>query len=139
MTYELNRPLTDREREIVEELRSRANVANAIARARIKLGLSQHEVGARAGTKQSRISELEGLQGNVRFDTLDRVAQVLGLMIDLVPRTSAEARVNIDASAAPFTGLKVDRDTDGSVRTVRLPDLWANGARSEVGVYAGAL
>ena len=132
MTYELNPPLTERELELVEELRSRTNVANAIARARVELGWTQQQVGSAAGTKQSRISELEGLQGNVRFDTLDRIARVLGLMIDLVARPSVTAHANAATSAGPYRGLNVARDTEGAVTAVELPSVWANGISDEV-------
>jgi transcriptional regulator with XRE-family HTH domain len=71
------------------------NVARMIAVTRVRLGLSQQEIARRAGTKQSRISELETLSGNVRFDTLDRIAMALGLEVALVER------------AAPFTSLTV--------------------------------
>lgn len=79
---------TYRPTESAEEVRSRANVARALVDARASLGLSQAEVGERAGTKQSRVSEIESLRGNPRFDTLDRIARVLGLMVALVPRTA---------------------------------------------------
>lgn len=84
MTDELN--FTAAEREELEALRSRVNVARAISFARVDQGLSQDELGRKAGTKQSRVSEIENLDGNPRFDTLDRISRALGLMIDLVPR-----------------------------------------------------
>jgi transcriptional regulator with XRE-family HTH domain len=77
---------TPAQRALADKMRSRLNVARAILMARLDQGLSQEEVGKRAGTKQSRISELEASKGNVRFDTLDRVAGALDMMIDLVPR-----------------------------------------------------
>ena len=79
-------PRTDAERRAFDRLRSRMNVGQLVVRARMMLGLTQDQVAQRAGTKQSRISELESLRGNVRFDTLDRIAEALGLEITLVPR-----------------------------------------------------
>jgi transcriptional regulator with XRE-family HTH domain len=70
----------------LEELRSRLNVARALLAARIAHGLSQEGLGKAAGTKQSRVSEIEAMKGNPRFDTLDRVSRAAGLMIALVPR-----------------------------------------------------
>ena len=70
----------------LEKIQSHINVARAVLETRISKGMTQEEVGRAAGTKQSRISEIEALKGNPRFDTLDRVARVLGLMIALVPR-----------------------------------------------------
>lgn len=74
------------DRALVEELRSRMNVGNALFDARAALGLSQAQLAALAQTKQSRVSEIESTHGNVRFDTLDRVSRAAGLMIALVPR-----------------------------------------------------
>jgi transcriptional regulator with XRE-family HTH domain len=74
------------DRRLIEEMRSRTAVANALLSARLALGLSQADLAFRAVTKQSRISEIEGMTGNPRFETLDRVSRVVGLMITLVPR-----------------------------------------------------
>lgn len=73
-----------------EELRSRLNVAQSLLEARVESGLTQAELGKLAGTNQARVSELEGLRGNPRFDTLDRVASAVGLMVQLIPRKAAE-------------------------------------------------
>jgi DNA-binding XRE family transcriptional regulator len=77
---------TDSERALVEGLQSRINVARALLGARVATGLTQAEVGRAAGTKQSRVSEIEAMKGNPRLDTLDRLAAVLGLAVALVPR-----------------------------------------------------
>ena len=124
MTHELNPPLTAREREIGEELRSRTNVANAIASHRIDRGLTQDELGRRAGTKQSRISEIESLQGNVRFDTLDRIARKLNLMITLVPRVETVAKVETETTARPYgRRLKLKRDDYACSSSLVIPIL----------------
>lgn len=70
----------------LEDLRSRVNVARALLAARVSHGLTQAELGKAAGTKQSRVSEIEAMKGNPRFDTLDRVSREVGLMVALVPR-----------------------------------------------------
>jgi len=87
MSRELRPPLTEGEKEIVRRLRSRTNLANKVATYRLRLQLTQEELGRRAGTKQSRISEIESLRGNLRLDTLDRIARELGLVVDLVEPT----------------------------------------------------
>jgi len=74
------------DRRLVEEMRSGIAVANALLSARLALGYSQADLASRAVTKQSRISEIEAMTGNPRFDTLDRVSRAVGLMITLVPR-----------------------------------------------------
>lgn len=84
-----SRPVyTQSELAEMEVLQAKVNVARALLRRRIVLGLTQYEVAARAGTKQSRVSELEAMKGNPRFDTLDRVSRALDLVIDLLPRTT---------------------------------------------------
>ena len=81
-------PGSQSERAAYEEMRSRLNVAWMITQTRHKKGWSQEDLAERAGTKQSRISELESVRGNPTFDTLDRVARALGLGITLRPRAS---------------------------------------------------
>ena len=79
---------TDDELRCNEELRSRINIANAIASARINQRLTQAQLAALAGTKQGRVSEVEGLQGNPRLDTLDRITRALGLEITVGVRAA---------------------------------------------------
>ncbi len=76
------------DQERLEALRSRINVARALLAARVANGLTQEELGKAAGTKQSRVSEIEAMKGNPRFDTLDRIARAANLMVALLPRTS---------------------------------------------------
>jgi len=84
-------PHTEAERAALDRLRSRMNVSRMIVRRRMQLGLTQDEIARRAGTKQSRISEIESLAGNVRFDTLDRLTRAMGLEITLQPRVRYDA------------------------------------------------
>jgi transcriptional regulator with XRE-family HTH domain len=79
------------DRRLIEEMRSRTAVANALLSARLALGYSQADLAFRAVTTQSRISEIEGMTGNPRFETLDRVSRAVGLMIALVPREPRRA------------------------------------------------
>ena len=84
------KPYTIKERKRLGELRSRINIAQAILRERVAQGLTQEELGKAAGTKQSRVSEIESLKGNPRFDTLNRIACVLGLVIVLQAREQCD-------------------------------------------------
>ena len=86
----LSAEYTPEQKREIESLRSRINVARRILSARVAMGLTQGELGRQAGTKQSRVSDLELMNGNLRFDTLDRIARVLNLMITLVPRPIAD-------------------------------------------------
>jgi transcriptional regulator with XRE-family HTH domain len=112
----LKSPYTPTQLALVDEMRSRLNVARAVLMTRLDQGLSQDEVGRLAGTKQSRISELEASKGNVRFDTLDRIARVLGLMVDLVPRRRADAAIH-------FGGYSILVETKNS-ETTASPPVW---------------
>jgi transcriptional regulator with XRE-family HTH domain len=66
-------------------LLSYLNVSKRVLAKRWELGLSQEALAKIAGTKQAKISEIELMKGNPRFDTLDRIARALNLTIDLVP------------------------------------------------------
>ncbi len=92
---EINRSQTPEVRSAIERLRSRMNVGRLIVQYRLRRGLTQAQMAQQAGTKQSRISEIETLSGNVRFDTLDKIAMVLGLEITLQERPK------------PFAGMMV--------------------------------
>ena len=82
-------PRTEASRRARESLRSRINVARALLLARLDRGWTQKELADRVGTRQSRISELESVNGNPRFETLDRSARALGLEVRLVDRVAA--------------------------------------------------
>ncbi|MGN7387953.1 helix-turn-helix domain-containing protein [Sporosarcina sp. SAFN-015] len=64
-------------------------VAQLIHR-RIQLGLTQQEVADRAGLKQTAIARLEKEHAIPRLDTLDKVAQALGLRLTLVEDSLSE-------------------------------------------------
>lgn len=87
--YELDKPQSSQVRDAVQRLRSWINVARIVSDARMERGLSQAEVARLAGTKQSRVSELETLSGNLRFKTLDSIASALGLEVTLQRKTIA--------------------------------------------------
>jgi transcriptional regulator with XRE-family HTH domain len=47
-------------------------------------GLSQREVGARAGTSQAAICKLESAHANPRIQTLQRVVEAMGYTLQVV-------------------------------------------------------
>jgi transcriptional regulator with XRE-family HTH domain len=100
-------------------MESALNVARAVMFERVAQGMTQAELGTAAGTKQSRISQVEAMKGNPRFDTLDRIAQALGLAVALVPKRP------IITSETEFTTLASTREpvagspTLDSIRSVK--------------------
>lgn len=85
-------PLTQRGKEASERLRSRVAIAKAIIEARLQKNWTQLQLAEAAGTKQSRISELEGIRGNPTLETIDRVAGVLELELSLRPAVLADSQ-----------------------------------------------
>jgi ribosome-binding protein aMBF1 (putative translation factor) len=81
------RSYTQAERDLAAALLSRSSIARAVIDYRITRGWSQESLAQSAGTKQSRISEIECLRGNPRLDTLDKVATALGLYLTMLPRS----------------------------------------------------
>jgi transcriptional regulator with XRE-family HTH domain len=61
----------------IAEIDYAQRVADAIVGERVRLGLTQEELAARAGTTQARISEIERGVGNTTMDTLERVLAAL--------------------------------------------------------------
>jgi len=55
----------------------------AIRRARQDAGLSQAELGRRAGVSQQQINKLEDPDENPKIETLEKVARALGLALDV--------------------------------------------------------
>jgi predicted transcriptional regulator len=51
----------------------------------VKKEWTQKELARRADTTQARISELESLRGDPQMWTVEQVARVLGLELQLVP------------------------------------------------------
>lgn len=68
------------------------NAASLLLYARGKAGLSQRELGRRAGVSQTAISLIEDEKTSPRFETLDRLLAACGFDLELVPR----AGVGID-------------------------------------------
>lgn len=84
------------------KLRSRINIASELLRARVKMGWTQKQLAIAARTRQSRISELESMNGNPRFSTLDHVAQALGLEVTLRSRRNASIEASDFVATNPI-------------------------------------
>lgn len=59
----------------------RHSVARLVTSERATRGWTQAALAHRAGTTQARVSAIESGQGNLRLDTLQRVAEALGLAL----------------------------------------------------------
>lgn len=71
-----------------EKLQPEFEIARAIIDARIKRKMTQSQIAKRAGTAQAVISRLEGASGKPSLSLVQRVADALGLKVELklVPR-----------------------------------------------------
>jgi transcriptional regulator with XRE-family HTH domain len=61
----------------IAEIAYAQRVADSVVAERIRVGLTQEELAARAGTTQARISEIEHGIGNPTLDTVTRVMAAL--------------------------------------------------------------
>lgn len=59
------------------------SVANAVAVARAKVGISQKELSAQTGIDQSDISKIERGIGNPSVSTLNRLARAMGMELNI--------------------------------------------------------
>lgn len=62
-------------------------IGNTIRRARKKLGLSQKELGDKAGLRQGTISGIESGASSTRLETLLAVLSAVGLEFQIAPRS----------------------------------------------------
>ena len=61
------------------------DAGDAIKRARLRAGLTQHALAARAGTSQATISAYESGRKQPSLETLDRVLAATGTRLEVVP------------------------------------------------------
>ncbi len=115
------------DRSRYERLLSFINVSKRILAKRLELGLSQDALGRAVGSKQSKISEIEQMKGNPRFDTLDRIARELGLVIDLVP-------IEQSLKGGPFERAGFTAPTTQRLTTIMIHTCVASGTRIGTGL-----
>lgn len=65
------------------------DAADAIRRARIRAGLTQHALAARAGTSQATISAYEAGRKTPSLETLERLLAATGARLSVVPEDRA--------------------------------------------------
>lgn len=91
-------PRTDAGKAASERLAIRTAIARAIIDARIAKKWTQQQLADAAGTKQSRISDLEGARGNPTIETIERVARALGLELMLQRHPDPDPGVTVHKS-----------------------------------------
>ena len=69
--------------EAYNKLQPEFEIARAIIDARIKRQITQEEIARRVGTGQAVISRLEGASGKPSLSLVQRVADALGLRVEL--------------------------------------------------------
>ena len=75
---------TDEEfRAVWEANRAKREFGHSVLRRRLDLGLSQRELANRVGTSQNRIYLIENGEANPTLDTLTRLADELGLGLEV--------------------------------------------------------
>ena len=77
----------------------RHSIARLVLSARAKRSWSQAELARHAATTQARISDIENGRGNLRLDTLERVADALGLSLMVRVRSPAHRERRVAGAA----------------------------------------
>lgn len=72
-------------RRIWEERRPRRELGMRILKRRLELGLSQRDLAGLVGTSQNRIHLIENGDANPTLDTLQRLARVLDISLEIRP------------------------------------------------------
>ena len=103
-------PLTAAGREAADRLRTRAAIAVTITNARLDRKWTQEQLAQAAGTRQSRVAELESCtQGNPTLCTIEQVAKVLGLELILAPSKERGALKPVAATRERSPAYRVAR------------------------------
>lgn len=71
--------------EASQRLATRFELARQVIRARAMKNWTQAELAKAAGTKQSRVSEMESAKGNPTLDTIERILLALELKVSFGP------------------------------------------------------
>jgi transcriptional regulator with XRE-family HTH domain len=94
-------------------------VARRLQAARVRAGLTQTQLGERAGVKQSYIFELEYGTTNITLRTLEKMASALGLEVhDLLPNPKVQPK-----SGKELMGIIEELERLSNFVTVRLSEM----------------
>ena len=87
--------------EMTELARDPKQIGNLVRRARKKQGLSQMELGGKAGLRQETISLIENGNPATKIETLFAILSALGLELRIVPRSTEWTEQLEDLLSAP--------------------------------------
>lgn len=87
---------------MAELARSPEQIGNAIRRARKKRGMSQSELGEKAGLRQETISLIENGNPAAKLETILAVLAALDLELQIHPRSSSRAYGSGPFGVGPF-------------------------------------
>ena len=96
--------------------------------ARRKSGLTQVELGERAGVPQSVVARIESGASMPRFDTLDRLLNACGYALELAPRIGVGVDRTLMEPALAVSAL--ERLEDAAAQSQALDDLLAVATKS---------
>ena len=68
----------------MDMIRERERIGKRIAQLRNERGLTQKELAERTGMQQGNIARIEAGKYSARFDTLQTIAEAMGLTVDFV-------------------------------------------------------
>jgi len=85
---------------------STEHVIRALKLARQERGLSQRQLGAKAGVPQGHISRIENGTVDLKLSSLVGLARILGLEVMLVPRKLLPAVESLGHSGRPEQALR---------------------------------
>lgn len=86
---ELEERATPEERHELESARARFKIGARILQHRLAAGLTQQQLASASGIAQGDISRIERGQSNPTAETLEAIAEPLGVTLDLVPADDA--------------------------------------------------
>lgn len=93
----------EQERKTLEVAEELARIIGSITNTRIEKGLTQRQLAEQCGIKQSAIARMESLQVIPRLDTVIKIANSLGIQIDV---NTVKSEVRISNMVVDFNMLR---------------------------------
>lgn len=88
---ELEERVTPEERQELDSARARFKLGARVLQHRLAAGLTQQQLASASGIAQSDISRIERGQANPTAETLEALAEPLGVTLDFVPAEAVSA------------------------------------------------